>query len=561
MTRQKNPFRTARIALGVCVGMALLAVAIAACGDSASEEPALQPTTPPVPNVAPASQPAAEPAAVAQPTAAPAEPPASMSESSSIAIVTPFAPTSNGAIETDDAGILVRAGALETLIKIDFDGEVKPFLAESWHLHDDAWEFHLREGVEFHNGASLDSGSVVAALTYLGGVANPPRGFTEDTLKSVIAEDAHTVVIESGSFDILLPTRLATASTGILSADAYANAGDAPPDPIGAGTGPFEIEGDISIESIHSYNTDRYWDGEANLESADTYFVSDGLVRAAMLETGEADIVNHLPVSQLPLYEGRSEFVIHKVQQPRTVTVYVNNRKGAFADVNVRKAAQHAIDKQAIVDSVLEGSGQPAVGPFAPDEAWVNADLQEYAYDPQAAKDLLAQAGYGEGEAQVSLWTYPSRAEFPAMAVAMHEMLSDAGFSAEIRLAPYGALVDDVFAGEFDMFLVSRGHLIDAYDPEGFLSADFSCGAIDVSNYANYCNPAVDELLEQARPMSDLEARYDIYRQIQQILHDEAASTFINYTEQIFAHSDRVINWQPHLLEYYMLTTDLDVTN
>ena len=85
------------------------------------------------------------------------------------------------------------------------------------------------------------------------------------------------------------------------------------------------------------------------------------------------------------------------------------------------------------------------------------------------------------------------------MSVAIHEMLNDGGFSAEIRLAPWGALVDDVFAGNFDMFLVSRGHLIDAYDPEGYLSADFSCETVGQSNYANYCNPEVDGLLEQAR--------------------------------------------------------------
>ena len=559
--------------VGLSLVAGLLLLTIIACGDSESE-PAPEPTTAAAgqgapaptsmpaaaaPQAQPAPAPTTAPAATAVPTqAAVAEPDSGPTK---FTVAAPFSPSNNGAIETDDSFILSRAGATETLVRIDFDGQVKPFLADSWSLRDgNAWEFKLREGVSFHDGAPFDGESVVAALEYLRSVPNPPRGFTEDTLQSVMAEDSHTVVVTSGAPDVLLPTRLAAPTTGILTPASYEGAGDAPPGIINAGTGPFAIESDISIESLKMVNFADYRDGAAALDASEFLFVPDGLVRSAMLETGEVDFLSHLPVSQLPLFLDNSDFTVHREQQPRTVTLYVNNRNGAFSDVNVRKAAQHALDKQAIVDSVLEGAGQPAVGPFAPSEAWVNSDLDEYEFSPEKAMEFLAESGYEEGELKVSLWTYPSRAEFPAMAVAIHEMLNDAGFSAEIRLAPWGALVDDVFAGNFDMFLVSRGHLIDAYDPEGFFTADYSCSSMDVSNYSNYCNPEVDALIEQARPISDLDERYDIYRQIQQILHEDAANPFINYTEQLFAYANHVDNWQPHLLEYYLLTTQLDVS-
>ena len=535
----------------------MLCVAFVACGDT--EEPSDTPAAPEPTAAASQSTSPAPTAAVAAPTAAMA--PTAASAQATMIVAAPFSPSNNGAIHTDDAFILSRLGVSETLLKIDFDGEVKPFLAESWQITDSgAWEFRLRDDVTFHDGSSLDSETVVAALTYLRGVPNPPRGFSEDTLKSVEATDSHTVTITSGSTDLVLPTRMAGPSTGILSLAAYENRGDVPPSPVGAGTGPFALDDEFAIDSVPVENYADYWGGEARLGGGEFRFAPDGLTRSAMLETGEADFLSHLPVSQLPLFLDRSGVVVHRVQQPRTVTLYVNNSGGPFSDVNVRRAAQHAIDRQAIVDSVLEGAGEPAVGPFAPSEAWVNHEMQEYEYNPQRAIDLLAESGYAEGEVNVSLWTYPSRAEFPPMSVAIHEMLNDAGFSAEIRLAPWGALVDDVFAGNFDMFLVSRGHLIDAYDPEGYLTADFTCDTVGVSNYSNYCNPEVDELLAQARSLSDVEARNDVYRQIQQILHDDAAATFINYTEQIFAHGDHVLNWQPHLLEYYLLTTELDVS-
>ena len=548
-----------------CIAIALLFLIVAACGETETE-PATSASQPAAavatqqPAVAPAAPAAA--VAVATPTAV-TQAAAPMSESgpTKFTVAAPFAPSNNGAIETDDSFLLSRAGVTETLIRIDFDGQVKPYLAESWSLRDDsAWEFELREDVSFHDGAPFNGESVVEALSYLHGVPNPPRGFTSDTLESVEAVESHTVVIRSGTLDVLLPTRLAGPTTAILADGAYESRGDGPPSPVSAGTGPFVVEDKISIESLAVARNEDYWDGVAAIDAGEVLYVSDGLVRSAMLETGEADFVRHLPVSQLPLFEDSGEFVVHRDQQPRTVTLYINNRKGPFSDVNIRKAAQHAVDRQAIVDSVLEGVGEPAVGPFAPAEAWVNSGLAPYEFDPQASKDLLAEAGYGEGELKVSIWTYPSRAEFPAMSVAIHEMLNEAGFNAEIRLAPYGALVDDVFAGNFDMFLVSRGHLIDAYDPEGFFTADYSCESMDVSNYSNYCNAEVDALLEQARPLSDSQARYEIYREIQDILHEEAATVFINYTDQVFAYGDHVLNWQPHLLEYYMLTPQLDIS-
>ena len=499
----------------LCLILGLLCLAAIACSDSESPAPAPapQPTSAAVSQSAPAATqapaataaPAVAPAATA-PTAAPAaaaptaaptaamQPAASGGGDKEILIVTPFAPSSNGAIETDDSGILMSAGATETMLKIDFDGQVKPYLAQSWSLSgDDTWEFTLREDVHFHDGEHFDGQAIVASVSYLLGVPNPPRGFTADNIASVDAPADYTVVMRTVEPDYLMPSRFATRPTAALSPVAYQERGDGPPNPIGTGTGPFVIEGDISIESIRYVRNEDYWDGLAKLSAGETLFVPDGLVRAAMLETGEVDLLNHLAISQLPLFEGNSDFVMHRAQQPRTVTLNVNNRNGLFSDLNVRKAAQHAVDKDSIVASVLEGVGDPAVGPFAPSEAWVNPDLVPYEYDPERSKALLAEAGYAEGEAQVALWTYPSRAEFPAMAVAIHEMLNDGGFSTEIRLAPWGALVDDVFAGNYDMFLVSRGHLLDAYDPEGFLSADYTCGTIDVSNYTNYCNAEVDE--------------------------------------------------------------------
>lgn len=128
-----------------------------------------------------------------------------------IIAVTPFAPAANGAIETDDAGILMSAGATETMLKIDFDGQVKPYLAQSWSLrNDDTWEFNLREDVNFHDGEHFDAQSIVTSVSYLLGAPNPPRGFTADNITSVEATADYAVVMKTVEPDYLMPSRFAT---------------------------------------------------------------------------------------------------------------------------------------------------------------------------------------------------------------------------------------------------------------------------------------------------------------------------------------------------------------
>ncbi len=547
----------------ICAILSLFLMAAVACSNTPepaapAPQPAVNtPTQPATPQAVETSSP------LPTATAAAAQPPtAEMQTHKRITVAEPFAPSSNGAIETDDAFVLIGAGIIETLVKIDFDGHVKPFLAESWRRADDhTWEFTLREGVTFQDNTHFEADSVAKSLGYLGSVPNPPRGFTADTFPHVDKIDEHTISIHGESPDVLLPTRLAAPPTGVLASAAYDNRDEAAPSPMQAGTGPFILDSDISAESFSVVRNENYWGNDINIDEAQFLFVPEGTVRSAMLETGEVDFVFHLPISQIPVIAENSEFTIRKSQQPRTVTLNVNNGQEPFSNIKVRKAVQHAIDRQAIVDAVLEGVGSPAIGPFAPDEAWVNPDLKEYEFDPERSKTLLNEAGYEEGELTISLWTYPSRAEFPPMSVVIQKMLNDAGFNTEVRLAQWGALAPEVFAGNYEMFLVSRSHLIDAYDPEGFFAADYTCEAVGVSNYSNYCNPEIDELLAQARPMSDPEERYEIYRQIQTILHEEAVTPFINYTEQVYAFNERVRNWQSHLLEYYFMTPELDVVN
>ena len=114
------------------------------------------------------------------------------------------------------------------------------------------------------------------------------------------------------------------------------------------------------------------------------------------------------------------------------------------------------------------------------------------------------------GELTVRLWTYPARANLPLTAVAIQDMLGKVGINAEIKIAQYDPMVPDVLAGNYDMFIISRNHALDTYDPQGFFASDYSCkGSF---NLDLFCDKNFDDLLAQATTMTDLDARYDIYK-------------------------------------------------
>jgi len=488
---------------------------------------------------------------------APTAPAAATADGPKILTITEtFWPDAGYAIETDDAFVLTAWGTAETLVKIDFDGQIQPSLAESWiQPAENQWSFTLRSDVTFHNGEALTADAVVTAFKYLLAAETPPRGLSPETISTIEATDERTVVITTVAPDLLLPNRLTAPSFAILAPAAYATT---PPNAFGTGTGPFILVEAIPEQSATLRKNEQYWGGPVNLDEVTVLAAPDAETRATMLRTGEVDIAQQLPIPQLPLLEADTAITVVRAPQPRATTLYLNNRQGPMSDLRVRGAVLHAIDKQALVDAVLEGVGAPAAGPFAPNEVWVNPDLTADTYDPDQAKALLAEAGYGEGQLQLNLWTYPTRANLPPTAVALQQMLTNVGIAAEVRIAPYNALESDVLAGNFDIFIVSRNHLLDNYDPEGFLQADFGCNGS--YNLNGYCNPAVDAQLAEARTLADPEARYALYRQIQQtIVADEVASIWLDYTEQIYGYREGVVNYRPHPLEHYLVTPALDV--
>ncbi|RPF36493.1 ABC transporter substrate-binding protein [Streptomyces sp. TLI_185] len=388
---------------------------------------------------------------------------------------------------SDDAFKLSRWSTAETLVKLDADGDAEPALATKWTQSGRSWTFEIRDGVTFHDGTKLDAKAVVRSLTRAATASPKPRILDGVDLTAEAHGDAVTVT--TADEDPLVPQRLSSPQLSVLAAKAYRGK---TVNPVGAGTGPFEL---VSVDGTSAATLDRYdayWGGRAKSPGIDVKFVPDGTARAAALRSGEADIVEAVPVSQAALLD---EDLITEVPMPRTNTLYLNTSDGPFKDASLRAAAREAVDAESIVKGVYEGRADVAEGLLGPALPWA-AELR----GPVSHAKAVRPAGR-----TVTIGTFTDRAELPEVAAALQQQLQKAGFKVKLVVREYANIESDALAGRFDAFILSRATVLDSGDPAAYLYSDFaSDGSFNISQLAD---PAVDKALKKAGETESGEAR------------------------------------------------------
>jgi peptide/nickel transport system substrate-binding protein len=459
------------------------------------------------------------------------------------------APVADWAPESDAAYILSLSGCLETLTRYDeAEGEIVPSLATEWkQVSDLEWDFTLREGVEFQDGTPLDAEAVVGALRHVLDATVPARAFNPSVVSAVEAVDERTVRISTPTESPLVPYRLASVNTGVLSPAAYE---DGRVDPFGHCTGPFVPVSEKPKQSLTLERNDDYWGGPVQLAGAEVRFVTDGATRAAQVQTGEADVSLSIPVSSLSTLQGAQGVEVLKADSPRTATLYMNNSRAPFDQLAFRQAVGAAIDLEAIAGSVYEDAALPANGPFAPSEPWALDHSQSPVQGPEAARKLLAEAGY-TADRPLEIIAIVERAEFADVATVIQENLKNVGVPVEIRTAEYAAVEPDLLAGNYDMVLSQRNRLIDIADPIGFLTADYACDG--EYNLSHFCNEDYDRLLKQAAQTADAPERYRLYGEAGRILQEQAVNVWLVNEQAIDAvRSDLSGHVQDPLARYVL---------
>ncbi|QLH26348.1 ABC transporter substrate-binding protein [Streptomyces sp. Rer75] len=391
---------------------------------------------------------------------------------------------------SDDAFKLSRWSTAETLVTLDKDGDARPALATKWRrTGDKTWTFTIRQGVEFHDGSALTSQAVVRSLNAATQAAPKPRILDGVDMK-VKASGGSTVTVTTADADPLVPQRLSSPQLSILAAKAYRGKTVSP---VGAGTGAFVLK---KVNGTTSATLDRnadYWGGKAKAAGIDVTFVPDGAARAAALRSGDADIVEAVPVSQAALLD---EGQISEVPMPRTNTLYLNTEHGPFADPALRAAARRAIDAKALVKGVYEGRADVARGLLGPALPW--------AAKGRDGRTKTAKAG-DPGGRSITIGTFTDRAELPEVATVLQQQLRDAGFKVKLEVREYANIESDALKGKFDAFILSRATVLDSGDPAAYLHSDFAGdGSFNISQLND---KSVDTTVRKAEATAAGDAR------------------------------------------------------
>ncbi|MGP4045225.1 ABC transporter substrate-binding protein [Streptomyces sp. 2A115] len=390
---------------------------------------------------------------------------------------------------SDDAFKLSRWSTAETLVTLDEDGDAEPALATRWQQNGRTWTFEIRDGVTFHDGTKLTAEAVVRSLSTAASASPKPR-ILDGVELTVKAQGGDSVVVTTATEDPLVPQRLSSPQLSILAARAYEGKTVSP---VGAGTGPFELTKVNGTSSATLDRYDGYWGGKAKSPGIDAKFVPDGTARAAALRSGEADVVEAVPVSQAALLD---EDLVTEVPMPRTNTLYLNTENGPFKDASLRAAAREAIDAESIVKGVYEGRADLAKGLLGPALPWA-ADLR-------TPVKRGVRAGVPD-DRSITIGTFTDRAELPEVAQTLQQQLQKAGFKVKLDVREYANIESDALAGEFDAFILSRATILDSGDPAAYLYSDF--GSKGSFNIAQLNDKKVDAALLKASETKAGDAR------------------------------------------------------
>src|SRR5690625_570581 len=442
----------------------------------------------------------------------------------------------------------VQENIYETLTVLDADQEVQPGLAKEWEEVDETtWDFHLEEGVKFHDGEELNAEVVKMNFDRLvdEDVASP-RAFLFDQVESVEVVDDYTVRLNLEYAFAPLLANLAHTGTGIMSPaiieedyaqmeddgdpDAYINLNP-------AGTGPFKYEDWTPGESVTLVRNDDYWGEAAKLDSVVFKVVDEQSSRIAELETGESHVADAIGPTNISRVEGMDG--VSLLTEPSVSLSYIgiNVEKEPFDDPKVRQAVSMAVDKEQIIDGLYEGAGIPAIRPLAPKVYGYDDSVGGLEYDLDKAKELLAEAGYEDGF-ETTIWTNDSE-EREQTAIAIQSQLAEIGVDVEIEVLEWGAYLERTANGEHDMFILGWSVVTSDAD-YGMYPLFHSSQFGDPGNRSFLADDELDELLEAGRLETDPDARLDIYIEAQKLLVDLAPMIYIHHQEYLLGVNDSV---------------------
>jgi len=433
----------------------------------------------------------------------------------------------------------------DTLIILKPDMTLQPGLATAWEfVNPNTLVLKLRRGVRFHDGERFDADAVQFNLDRMINLPNSVRKLDVQRIKSVEVVDSSTVRINLTAPDGGLTLRL-TDRTGMMASptavrklgDGFAN------QPVG--TGPFKFQSMQVTSFARFVRNYSYWgSGLPYLDSILFRVIATEPVMTQGLETGELDFLYVVPLADVARIRRNPNLVYYGSPGSGTFMLNFNVRNAPFNNRLVRQALNYAIDKKAIVDSVLFGEAVPAVSPFAPSRGYAfDPNQKGYPFDPARARQLLAQAGYPNGF-EMGL-NFINRTTDARLAEAIQGFWGDIGVRLALRPKEIGAYLNEIQKNpRADPSF--RAWQVGSIDPDYDLARGFaSAEAGGFWHGTGYADPATDAMIRQIRATRTENERRALYAQITKKIVDEALGVYLYHPNFRIAHKSSVHGFVP----------------
>jgi peptide/nickel transport system substrate-binding protein len=402
---------------------------------------------------------------------------------------------------------------------IDRDGqtsEFRPVLAESWeNIDETTWYFKLREGVEFHNGAEFNAESVKYSIDYILDESNGSyyRSRWTDVEEVVVVSDYEVEIHTSRPFPSMIERiteDLLIMEPGYVEEVGVDQASSEP-----VGTGPYEFvewsrDNHLKLEAF-----DNYWQGEPSIKQAEFRIIPEFSARMSAFMSGEIHMFKNIPVDSV---EEIGTDQVGEVPSSRINYLALSNLvDGPLQDENVRKAINHAIDADELLEAVLNGYGTRITGPLSQlNSNYV--ETEDYPYDPELAVELIEEAGYSPEDLTLTLDTPSGRYPMDShIAQAIASQLQNIGIEVEVQVNEWGNHLEKVQNRETgDMFILGWGP---AFEPQSTIENLFTQDA----PYSSFYDEELEEKIFETNALFDEDARFDGYAELQHELVEKAA--------------------------------------
>ncbi len=444
------------------------------------------------------------------------------------------APSLDPQASNDSATADATNQIFERLVNYGENGEVVPWLAESFEATSETtWEFKLREDITFSDGTAFNAEAVKANFDRL---LDPEMASPMIVLFDMVTEvnviDEYIVEFVTEYAFAPLPSHIAHTGAAIIAPSAIeeeTNGGlTVSENPIG--TGAFVLDSWNTGSEIVFVPNENYWGAVPQIDSLTFQVVPEASTRMAMLEAGEAHAANVDPVDAATI-EAMENIELERISSTRLEYLGFNLDREPFNDVRVRQAISMAINKVDILDGILQGEGTAATGMLAPTVAGNTQDVDILEYDVEAARELLAEAGFADGFS-TTIYVNDGSAARATIAELIQSQLAAIGIDVTIQIVEWGAFLEMTAAGEHEMFLLGWTTVTGDAD-YGLFAMFHSSNLGDPGNRAFFVNERADELLEAGRTTADQDDRDVIYAELTQLLIDEAPLVPLYYPNVI----------------------------